>query len=60
MNEYIGIKPLGARVVIKLQGSNFEKTEGGLILCKEKPQEAEVPAVGPGTGGREDESKGWR
>ena len=47
----IGIKPLGARVVIK-RSEALEKTEGGLILsasAKEKPQEAEVLAVGPGT-----------
>ena len=47
----IGIKPLGARVVIK-QLDALEKTEGGLILsgsAKEKPQQAEVVAVGPGT-----------
>lgn len=47
----IGIRPLGARVVIKKMDA-LEKTEGGLILsgaAKEKPQEAEVLAVGPGT-----------
>lgn len=47
----IGIRPLGARVVIKKMEA-LEKTEGGLILsgaAKEKPQEAEVVAVGPGT-----------
>lgn len=47
----IGIRPLGARVVIK-QLEALEKTEGGLILsgsAKEKPQQAEVIAVGPGT-----------
>ena len=47
----IGIRPLGARVVIK-QLDALEKTEGGLILsgsAKEKPQQAEVIAVGPGT-----------
>lgn len=47
----IGIRPLGARVVIKKMEA-IEKTEGGLILsgaAKEKPQEAEVLAVGPGT-----------
>lgn len=47
----IGIKPLGARVVIK-RAEAEEKTEGGLILtstAKEKPQMAEVVAVGPGT-----------
>lgn len=47
----IGIKPLGARVVIK-KDEALQKTEGGLILsgsAKEKPQQAEVLAVGPGT-----------
>lgn len=47
----VGIKPLGARVVIK-RSDALEKTEGGLILsasAKEKPQEGEVLAVGPGT-----------
>lgn len=47
----MGIKPLGARVLIqKLEAE--EKTEGGIILsgsAKEKPQMAEVIAVGPGT-----------
>lgn len=47
----IGIKPLGARVVIKKLEAE-EKTEGGIILtssAKEAPQVAEVLAVGPGT-----------
>ena len=47
----LGIKPLGSRVVIKKMDA-LEKTEGGLILsgaAKEKPQQAEVLAVGPGT-----------
>ena len=47
----LGIKPLGARVVIKKDDA-LEKTEGGLLLsggAKEKPQQAEVLAVGPGT-----------
>lgn len=47
----LGIKPLGARVVIKKMEA-LEKTEAGLILsgsAKEKPQQAEVLAVGPGT-----------
>ena len=46
-----GIKPLGDRVVIKKLEAE-EKTESGLILtgtAKEKPQTAEVVAVGPGT-----------
>jgi len=47
----LGIKPLGARVVIKKDDA-LETTEGGLILsgsAKERPQQAEVLAVGPGT-----------
>ena len=47
----IGIKPLGARVVIKKMDAE-EKTQAGLLLsgsAKEKPQQAEVLAVGPGT-----------
>lgn len=46
-----GIKPLGARVVIKLVEAE-EKTASGIVLpgqAKEKPQMAEVMAVGPGT-----------
>ncbi len=46
-----GIKPLADRVVIKKLEAE-EKTESGLILtgsAKEKPQAAEVVAVGPGT-----------
>ena len=45
------IKPLADRVVIKLVEEE-ETTKGGLILsgsAKEKPQVAEVIAVGPGT-----------
>ena len=44
------IKPLGDRIVIKML-ENEEKTKGGLVLpdsAKEKPQVAEVTAVGPG------------
>ena len=44
------IKPLGDRVVIKmLEGQ--ETTKSGIVLpgsAKEKPQEAEIIAVGPG------------
>ena len=45
-----GIKPLADRVVIKKLEAE-ERTQGGLILtstAKEKPQVAEVVAVGPG------------
>jgi chaperonin GroES len=44
------LKPLGDRVVIK-QLQAEEKTKSGIVLpsnAKEKPQEAEVIAVGPG------------
>jgi chaperonin GroES len=44
------LKPLGDRVVIK-QLEAEEKTKSGIILpgsAKEKPQEAEIIAVGPG------------
>ncbi len=46
-----GIKPLGNRVVIKRMDAE-EKTAGGIVLpgqAKDKPQTAEVVAVGPGT-----------
>lgn len=44
------LKPLGDRVVVKIVEQE-EKTVGGILLpqtAKEKPQEAEVLAVGPG------------
>lgn len=44
------LKPLGDRVVLK-QLEAKEKTKSGIVLAgqaKEKPQEAEVVAVGPG------------
>lgn len=44
------LKPLGDRVVLKFVEAE-EKTKGGIILAsaaKEKPQVAEVIAVGPG------------
>nr|WP_307993185.1 co-chaperone GroES [uncultured Niameybacter sp.] len=46
----MNLKPLGDRVVLK-QLEAEEKTQSGIILtgaAKEKPQEAEVVAVGPG------------
>ena len=50
-------RPLHDRVVVKrLDGE--EKTKGGIIIpdnAKEKPQEGEVVAVGPG--GRDDSGK---
>ena len=44
------IKPLGDRVVLKMLEAE-ETTKAGIVLpgtAKEKPQEAEVVAVGPG------------
>ena len=44
-------RPLHDRVLIKVLDSE-EKTKGGIIIpdtAKEKPQEGEVVAVGPGT-----------
>lgn len=44
------LKPLADRIVVKLVSAE-EKTQGGIVLpdtAKEKPQEAEVVAVGPG------------
>ncbi|HKM38878.1 MAG TPA: co-chaperone GroES [bacterium] len=44
------LKPLGDRVVVKTVTAD-EKTKGGIVLpdtAKEKPQEGEVIAVGPG------------
>ncbi len=44
------LKPLGDRVIIKMMEAE-EKTKSGLILtgsAKEKPEVAEVVAVGPG------------
>jgi chaperonin GroES len=44
------IRPLGERVVVKALPSE-EITKGGIVLpdtAKEKPQEGEVVAVGPG------------
>ena len=46
----VGIKPLGAKVVIKKLEAE-EKSQGGILLtssAKEKPQIAEVISVGPG------------
>jgi chaperonin GroES len=47
----MNLRPLGDRVVIK-QLEAEETTKSGIVLTgtsKEKPQEAEVIAVGPGT-----------
>ncbi|WP_296863298.1 co-chaperone GroES [Thermosyntropha sp.] len=45
------IQPLGDRLVIKVAEVKEEKTKSGLYVpdtAKEKPQEGEVVAVGPG------------
>ena len=45
------IQPLSDRLVIKVIEATEEKTKGGLYVpdtSKEKPQEGEVLAVGPG------------
>ena len=47
----MNIKPLGDRVVLK-QLEAEETTKSGIVLpgnSKEKPQQAEIIAVGPGT-----------
>ncbi|MGI6128729.1 MAG: co-chaperone GroES [bacterium] len=44
------LKPLGDRIVVKTITAE-ERTKGGIVLpdtAKEKPQEGEVIAVGPG------------
>lgn len=46
----MGIKPLSDRVVVKMLESE-ETTKSGIVLpgsAQEKPQEAEVVAIGPG------------
>ena len=46
----MNVKPLGDRVVIKMMEAE-ETTKGGIILAasaQEKPQVAEIVAVGPG------------
>jgi chaperonin GroES len=46
----VQLRPLGDRVVVKPLEAE-EKTKGGIILpdtAKDKPQEGEVVAVGPG------------
>lgn len=46
----MNLKPLGDRVIIKVLEKE-EKTSAGIVLpdkAKEKPQEGEVMAVGPG------------
>jgi chaperonin GroES len=55
--SFMKIKPLGERVVIKMVESE-ETTKSGIVLpgsAKEKPQVAEIVAVGPG--GYDDKGK---
>ena len=52
----MAVKPLGDRVLVKRLEDKEEKSDGGIIIpdtAKEKPQEAEVIAVGPGRRGEE-------
>ncbi len=47
----VNIRPLHDRVLVKRLESQEEQMRGGIIIpdtAKEKPQEAEVVAVGPG------------
>jgi chaperonin GroES len=53
----MAFRPLGDRVLVK-RVDEEEKTKGGIIIpdtAKEKPQEGEVVAVGPGA--RDDSGK---
>jgi chaperonin GroES len=53
----MAFRPLGDRVLVK-RVSEEEKTKGGIIIpdtAKEKPQEGEVVAVGPG--GRDEDGE---
>ena len=46
----MNLKPLGDRIVVRVI-EELERTKGGIVLpdtAKEKPQEAEVLAAGPG------------
>jgi chaperonin GroES len=47
----MALVPLGDRIVVKPLEDEEEKTGGGIIIpdtAKEKPQEGEIVAVGPG------------
>jgi chaperonin GroES len=51
MAKKLSIKPLADRVLVKRLDEQEEQKIGGIIIpdtAKEKPQEAEVVAVGPG------------
>lgn len=50
-NSAVNIKPLADRVLVKRLEEEEEQKIGGIIIpdtAKEKPQEAEIIAVGPG------------
>ena len=50
------IRPLQDRVIVKRLEEAVEKTKGGIIIpdtAKEKPQEGEIVAVGPGARGED-------
>ena len=52
------LKPLGDRIIIEPTEEDDSKSSGGIIIpdtAKEKPQEGEVVAVGPGA--KSDEGK---
>jgi len=54
----VKIKPIGDRVLVKYVADDKEQTRGGIIIpdsAKEKPQEAEVIALG--TGKKDDDGK---
>lgn len=56
MSKKVNIKPLGERVLVKQVEETDEQVKGGIIIpdtAKEKPQEAEVVALGTG---RKDEN----
>ena len=47
----MNLKPLGDRIVVKPQEEDESRTASGLVIpdtAKEKPQQGEVLAVGPG------------
>ncbi len=55
------LKPIGDRVLVKLVAEE-EETRGGIIIpdsAKEKPQTAEVVALGTGKKGDNGESEGF-
>ena len=51
MAKGFGLEPLEDRIVVRAIEEDVQKTAGGIIIpdtAKEKPQEGEVVAVGPG------------